>query len=138
MSTVITLEELQAIEGVGEEEAKRALFILGADEDELDALLLEMGAMSCVRYRYRDTEQQLWALDSVLGGYGVESVEGSEWIDSYYQEHGLMYVNKGETYAATVCFDTDQQEFFVGSWGSWVEEQDTGEEDDEDSDEEEW
>ena len=131
----ITLEELQAIEGVGEEEAKRALFILGADEDELDALLLEMGAMSCVRYRYRESEQRLWALDSVLGGYGVEAAEGDEWVDSYYREHGLMYVNKGDTYSATVCFDADQQEFFVGSWGSWVEAQESDEEDD---DGEEW
>ena len=33
----------------------------------------------------------------------------------------LEYVNMGETYAATICYDRAKDEFFVGSWGDEVE-----------------
>jgi hypothetical protein len=49
--------------------------------------------------------------DEYMDGHGVESL---------YPEYPLFfYVNKGDTYSATLCYDGDK--FFIGSWGDWVE-----------------
>ena len=32
------------------------------------------------------------------------------------------YVNMGDTYVATILYDIEKGEFFVTSWGDWVEE----------------
>lgn len=70
----------------------------------------------------RDVDQVMELANKMLGGYGVESISHEAmWIDHYYQNHGLLYVNKGDTYNVTICYDTDKGAMFVGSWGDWVE-----------------
>lgn len=61
--------------------------------------------------------------NTMLSGSGVESLqpEGA-WVDRYYREAILLYVNLGDTYDNTIWFDTDQGEFGVGSWGDFYEE----------------
>ena len=60
--------------------------------------------------------------NKVMNGYGVEAVRDENiWVDNYWQNTGLLYVNKGDTYKTTLCYDTDKGTFFIGSWGDWAE-----------------
>ena len=63
------------------------------------------------------------ALDSIsdiLGGYGVESIKDNRW-EPYYCDIGLLYVNLGDTYIQTVCYDTRKGQWLICSWGDIVE-----------------
>jgi hypothetical protein len=52
--------------------------------------------------------------------YGIEFIsEGNS---------SIGYVNRGETYAVTICQDEKTETFFVDSYGDWVEQQETEEE----------
>lgn len=67
-------------------------------------------------------EKLLLALNEVIGGFGVEVVTSeNEWVSHFYQNIVLEYINLGDTYTPTICFDTDNQTFFLGSWGDYVE-----------------
>jgi len=58
--------------------------------------------------------------NDILNGYGVEPIRG-EYVDKYYMNTNLLYVNRGDTYTPTVIYDTKEEEFFVCSWGDIVE-----------------
>lgn len=79
--------------------------------------------------------------NEVLGGYGVEAVPCETCpTDSYYQDKIALYVNMGDTYSATIVYDTVEEEFFVGSWGDFYEAHEAEEhadEEEEDPEEEE-
>ena len=68
------------------------------------------------------TDSVLEKCDKILGGYGVEFLRGPEWR-SYWGDTELLYVNLGDTYTATVWFDTRSNKFGVGAWGDLVERQ---------------
>lgn len=72
----------------------------------------------------RDTqvEATMKYANKIMNGYGVEAVQDENmWIDHYWQSTGLLYVNKGDTYDTTLCYDTEKDEYFIGSWGDWYE-----------------
>lgn len=75
--------------------------------------------------------------NEVLDGHGVESVagEGSD-LGKYWRDTILLYVNLGDTYDTTVCFDPDEEEFFIGSWGDFFEKWEQEDDDEEDEEEE--
>jgi hypothetical protein len=51
-------------------------------------------------------------------GYGCEGF----CLDvGHYGEHGVSYLNMGDTYDTTVLFDTRNRRFFVSSYGDYVE-----------------
>lgn len=63
-----------------------------------------------------------WA-NKILGGYGVENIRDERnFVSHYWQDTVLLYVNMGDTYDPTLCYDTDDKEYFIGSWGDFVEE----------------
>ena len=63
-----------------------------------------------------DTQTRAFeALNEVLGGYGVEYVGSVEGIQ------GIEYVNRGDTYSATLIYDRRDDLWRVGSWGDLVE-----------------
>ena len=67
--------------------------------------------------------------DKILGGFGVEAVTfESAWVSHYWQNIVLLYVNHGDTYDATLCYDTRKGKFLVTSMGDWVEENEESEE----------
>src|SRR5258706_13419885 len=61
--------------------------------------------------------------NEVLDGHGVEAIagEGSD-LGKYWRDTILLYVNLGDTYDTTICFDPDEEEFFIGSCGAFFEE----------------
>lgn len=53
--------------------------------------------------------------NKLLDEHGVEAVQQG-------MRALLNYVNVGDPYGATLCFDFASEELFVGSWGGWLEE----------------
>lgn len=95
---------LEAFPKVSGEDAKRIISTLNAvDKPE-------------------DVDGALEEVSEILGGFGVEAIqpEGA-WVDSYWREAILYYVNMGDTYRPTIAYDTDRGEFLITSWGDFLE-----------------
>jgi len=58
--------------------------------------------------------------NEILGGYGVEPIRGI-WHNSFYGDIVALYANMGDTYDNTILYNTVDGEWFVGSWGDFVE-----------------
>lgn len=86
--------------------AKQAAFIL-APLEERDR---HVDGVDGVLDRFSDT----------MGFFGVESIQGNNWVP-YYLDIALLYVNTGDSYGLTLCYDVDKGRFFAGSWGGFVE-----------------
>jgi len=98
-------------------EALEAAFAENADEDAVD--------------------EAMETADEILGGHGVEGIQGEgAFIDKYWRDTILLYVNLGDTYDTTICYDTEEEAFFIGSWGDFYEKW-SNEDDEEEGDEEE-
>jgi len=59
-------------------------------------------------------------INKLLGGYGVVALTDNGW-DTYYCNCGVLYVNMGDTYCPTVCYDTRKKRWMICSWGVLVE-----------------
>lgn len=66
------------------------------------------------------TDHALDKINDLVGGYGVEAIEGN-WHDRYYQNIVALYVNRGDTYVTTMLYDTVRGTWHVSSWGDFVE-----------------
>ena len=85
-------------------------------------------------------DELLEDLNEAVGGHGIQEITGNYQVDKYYRDIALLYVNLGDTYDATVLYDTEEKKFLIGSWGGWVEEhekEDVEEDGDEEEEEEE-
>jgi hypothetical protein len=71
--------------------------------------------------RPKAVDRVLGEANDLLSGFGVEAVRGNYHVDNHYYEIVGLYVNMGDTYNATILYDTDRQKFYVTSWGDWVE-----------------
>lgn len=59
-------------------------------------------------------------INTVTNENGVETVNG-DGPGGFWRDAVLLYVNRGDTYDTTICYDTTKEQFFLGSWGDWVE-----------------
>ena len=59
-------------------------------------------------------------INALISGYGVEVLTDNQW-DRYYANAGVLYVNQGDSYAPTVCYDTRKQRWLICSWGALIE-----------------
>jgi hypothetical protein len=64
-------------------------------------------------------ELKLCAINEIIGGYGVEYINHVD--DSLNDVLGIDYINLGDTYTTTVCYDHDLSKFVYTSWGDIVE-----------------
>jgi hypothetical protein len=69
-----------------------------------------------------DIDAKMKEANDLFGGHGVEglSAEGA-FVDKYYYNIIALYVNMGDTYDATILFDTENGEFLNQSWGDFYE-----------------
>jgi hypothetical protein len=67
-----------------------------------------------------DVERVFEVINEILGGYGVEQITDSQW-DNYWCDGGLLYVNMGDAYSPTICYDTRKDQWIVCPWGDIVE-----------------
>lgn len=69
-------------------------------------------------------DEALDYFNDIFHMHGVEAVSGyprHAQDSGYYRDINLLYVNTGDSYAATLAYDTGASEFLVTSWGDWVE-----------------
>lgn len=66
-------------------------------------------------------DESLKLANKLVHGYGIEAIRTRGWYGHYYQDIGLLYVNKGDTYRVTLYYDVGSKTFRIGSWGDWVE-----------------
>ena len=69
---------------------------------------------------YESIDRALDICNKILGGYGIEAIQGSHWQD-YYLDIVLLYVNMGDTYDRTIVYDTIDNKFHITGWGDFVE-----------------
>lgn len=70
----------------------------------------------------KNVDEVLEAANKLLGGHGVESVrDENSYVNKFYHDTVLLYVNMGDPYVATLLYDTVNREFTIGSWGDFVE-----------------
>ena len=70
----------------------------------------------------RDVDAALENANARIKGFGVESTRGKPWVSHYFQDINLLYVNKGDTYAPTIIYDTLKDIWYIGcSWGDIIE-----------------
>lgn len=69
---------------------------------------------------HEEVDLILAKVNKEIGGYGIEPITG-RWVDGYYQDIVLLYVNMGDPYALTVIYDTRRGRFYPACWGDWVE-----------------
>jgi hypothetical protein len=69
-----------------------------------------------------DPEDVLALADELLGGSGVESLDLPA-PDEHESAGSVRYVNRGDTYTATLCYveDVYGSRFVVSAWGSLLE-----------------
>ena len=73
-----------------------------------------------IKSRTVSVDSALELANTMLGGFGIEPVrEEGVTVSSYYQDIVALYVNMGDTYDATILYDTVNQEFQITSWGDW-------------------
>lgn len=61
------------------------------------------------------------ACNAALRGFGVEGIRCGLTVSSYWQDTCAIYVNMGDTYDATILYDTVKQKFYVTTLGDFVE-----------------
>jgi hypothetical protein len=59
--------------------------------------------------------------NDVMHGHGVEPLFSETCWVKYYGNISLLYVNMGDTYTTTFCYDVGAGVFSVQSFGSWAE-----------------
>lgn len=57
------------------------------------------------------------AISDIVGGIGVEAV----YPPGGWAAPLLLYINMGDPYDITVCYERQADKYFVGAWGDWVE-----------------
>ena len=65
-----------------------------------------------------------WAMEQIskrLCFYGVEAIRGECHIDNYHYDIVATYLNPGDTYNATIVYETEHQRFKLTTFGDWVE-----------------
>jgi hypothetical protein len=104
------------------EEARSLLFaILGGEGDYLNEdLLREVESYhGLINFHLPIDTRILTLANNWLGGHGIEGLPADE-EDYSRGARSLMYVNMGDTYDATLCYDS-KEGFLVSSWGDWYE-----------------
>lgn len=69
----------------------------------------------------RGVDNALEEVDKIIGGHGIEAIRGESHRGGYYGDIVGLYVNMGDTYNATVVYDTETGKFELTTWGDWVE-----------------
>ena len=69
----------------------------------------------------RHAEDAMRVINGILEGHGVEAIRGDYYVDRYHYDIVASYVNMGDTYNATIVYETETGRFIVTSYGDWVE-----------------
>jgi hypothetical protein len=54
--------------------------------------------------------------------FGVEAISGTTWDrNGYFGDSVALYINNGDSYAATIVYDVGQDLFYVCGYADWIE-----------------
>jgi hypothetical protein len=95
--------------------------IEGLGLKEPEAKILKNVLSSVGKYENDEIDAALEYANKVLKGYGIEAIRTTKYYGHYHQDIGLLYVNLGDTYKTTLCYEVEKEYFFVSSYGNWVE-----------------
>jgi len=112
------LDKQWGIDGVLKAKQIRALIDGSLSPDKFPSVEKWIG--ECFNPPSRQEKVHL-AINEILGGYGVEAIRDNRWDNHFYMDIGLVYVNMGDAYTPTVCYDTRKDQWIVSSWGDSVE-----------------
>lgn len=59
--------------------------------------------------------------DRLLEHHGTEEIRDEDVWDNYYGDAVALYSNSGDTYNVTVIYDIEEGEFYLTSYGDWLE-----------------
>ncbi len=77
-----------------------------------------------LNFSHASVYERLKDANRILVGHGIEAARvPDEYINSYYHDIVMEYVNMGDAYAPTVIYDTERGKFSIESWGEWMEKQ---------------
>jgi hypothetical protein len=96
---------------------EQANLVRGIFDNKIDPMSIK-DCYSWVNSCYNEPsnrEKKLCALNSIIGGYGVEAIQEA----GNYHESPCVYINMGDTYTNTICFYEGQ--YHYTSWGDAVE-----------------
>lgn len=89
-------------------------------KDSIDSLSAEIRKTMQDSHSHKEIDEALEYFNKMFCGYGIEAVFG-KYVDGYYLTVNLLYVNLGDTYIPTICYDTKEERFHICSWGDFVE-----------------
>lgn len=90
--------------------------ILDGTKEPTEYPAVEKWVSQCLN-RPRFLELQLAAVNALLEGHGVESIQKT----GTYGTPEAQYINMGDTYNPTVIWDDGRASWFIESWGDWLE-----------------
>lgn len=70
---------------------------------------------------HNEVDAALDYANTLVEGHGVEAIRGDYHVDGYYQDIVALYVNTGDTYSATILYDTERERYYATTFGDWVE-----------------
>lgn len=88
------------------------------DESELNKLVDMINSAN----NHDSVDEALDFANEIFHGYGVEPIRDEDVWDNYYGDTIALYVNFEDTYLATLLYDINEDEFYLTSWGDWIEE----------------
>jgi len=63
--------------------------------------------------------RMLARVNEFLGAHGIEYIADRR--DDQHDSYGIEYINMGDSYIPTLCYDRDKDRIFISSWGDIVE-----------------
>lgn len=77
--------------------------------------------MQEVGQRQPEVDAVMKAANAYMEAHGIEAIRGDYYVDGYWQDIVALYVNTGDTYNATLLYETEPERFVLTTWGDWVE-----------------
>jgi hypothetical protein len=68
-----------------------------------------------------DVDDILDKINVIIKGYGVESLTSEQAWNNYYNDIFALYINMGDSYAASIVYDVEEHEFSLISLGDFYE-----------------
>lgn len=61
------------------------------------------------------------AINEEMNGFGIEPIRDPSHWDNYWGDYIAIYVNMGDTYSATILYDTRDNKYILTSYGDFIE-----------------
>lgn len=72
-------------------------------------------------YKPRIEELTMHAIDTLLDGFGVESLKvESAYVDSFWKDNIASYSNQGDAYCTTLLLNHETKELLLTNWGDFL------------------